>query len=48
MKRHRVCEVIGHKPKEGKRPAGYWVLGDLGKRVLLLEDEACVYPEGWE
>jgi len=48
MTRHRVCEVVERKPRQGKQPAGYWVMGDMGRRVLVLEDEACEYPEGWE
>jgi hypothetical protein len=48
MVRHRVCEVLAKKPRSGRQPAGYWVMGDLGKPVLVLEDEACEYPEGWD
>jgi hypothetical protein len=48
IRRGRIMEVLSKRPPKGKLRAGYWVMGDAGKPVLVLDNEACVYPEGWE
>jgi hypothetical protein len=42
--RNRVYDVLARKPKT-KTPAGYWIMGDAGKPVLVLEWEAVEVPE---
>lgn len=45
--KHRVFEVLARRPKSERFDGGYWVMGERGKPVLVLEHEACEYPEGW-
>lgn len=44
----RIFEVVKTRPAKGRLRAGYWVIGDAGKPVLILDNEACLYPEGFE
>ncbi len=37
--RGRVFEVLAKKPALGKQSAGYWVMGDMGRQVLVLWNE---------
>lgn len=39
MFRGRVLEVLARKPARRREKPGYWVMGDQGRQVLLMDDE---------
>ena len=42
----RVFEVLEeHKPRGPHLPTGYWVMGDAGKRVLLMKHEVALVDD---
>lgn len=43
--RGRVFEVLAKKPALGKQSAGYWIMGDTGRQVLVLWNECKEHEE---
>lgn len=46
--RGRVFEVLAKKAAHGKQSAGYWVMGDLGRQVLVLWNECKEHEDAEE
>lgn len=44
----RVFDVLAHKSGEGESPAGWWVMGDDGKPVLVMNYEGKEEEDGCE
>jgi hypothetical protein len=47
VRKNGVYEVLAIKPRTDTHPPGYWVMGEMGRPVLVMNYEACEYPEGW-